>query len=127
MQYRYNIGIKMGGITTMKPVSTLFPENTEECRRAYLLGYCNGYNDGIRGREREGMPPPSEPIETLEISPRAYNCLHCAGFRYLSEVAALPECEIRKMRNLGKITANEIALALHKSGITGTDWELFLL
>lgn len=111
----------------MKPISTLFPNNTEECRKAYLLGYHAGYSDGISGKEKDRVQAPSDPIEAMDLSGRAHSCLHYAGYRLISEVAALPEFDIQRMRNLGKKTANEIALALHKLGIFGTDWDLFLL
>ena len=102
------------------------PDMTDECRKAYLLGYRAGYQDAVSGKGNEKKIPP-EPIEVLSLSTRAYNCLHFAGLRYISEVAALPEQKIIQMKNLGKVTANEIAVALYKYGIHGTDWDLFLL
>ena len=101
-----------------------FPDLSAECRKAYILGYRAGYRDGIIGKKNE-IPP--EPIEALALSTRAYHCLHYAGWRFVSEVAALKEPQIIQMRNLGKVTANEIALSLQKHGIYGTDWDLFLL
>lgn len=103
-----------------------FPEMSDECRKAYLLGYRAGYQDAVSGKGNETKIPP-EPIEVLSLSTRAYNCLHFTGLRYISEVAALPEQKIIQMKNLGKITANEIALAMQKHGIYGTDWDLFQL
>ena len=100
---------------------------TDECRKAYILGYRAGYQDGIMGKEKEVVKTPPDPIEILELSTRAYNCLYHAGLRHISDVAALQEQKIIQMRNLGKVTANEIALALHKHGIYGTEWDLFLL
>ena len=101
------------------------PDMTDECRKAYLLGYRAGYRDAMQGKEIIEIPP--DPIELLPLSTRAYNCLHYAGLRYVSEVAVLQEQKIIQMKNLGKITANEIALALQKQGIYGTDWDLFQL
>ena len=104
-----------------------YSEMSDECRKAYILGYRAGYEDAMEGKEKESIQIPPEPIETLPLSTRAYHCLHFAGLRYISEVAALPEQKIMQMKNLGKITANEIALALHKHGIYGSEWDLFLL
>ena len=102
-------------------------EMSDECRKAYILGYRVGYQDAVSGKGRETGEIPPDPIEVLTLSTRAWNCLHFAGLRYISEVAALPEQKIIQMKNLGKITANEIAVALYKYGIHGTDWDLFLL
>ena len=101
------------------------PESAEAFRKAYLLGYRAGYQDAMEGRGKETQTIPPDPIEVLPLSTRAYNCLHFAGLRYVSEVAALPEQKILQMRNLGKVTANEIAHALHQYGIHDTDWDLF--
>ena len=101
------------------------PDMNDECRKAYLLGYRAGYQNAMQGKETIEIPP--DPIEILSLSTRAYNCLHYAGLRYISEVATLPELKIIQMKNLGKITANEIALALQKQGIYGTAWDLFQL
>ena len=108
-------------------VKICFPEMNDQCRKAYLLGYRAGYQDGLDQKIRGAETIPADPIEILSLSTRACNCLRFAGLRYVSEVAALPAEKIYKMRNLGEVTANEIALALHKYGICGTDWELFLL
>ena len=102
-----------------------FSDMTDECRKAYILGYRAGFQDAARGAETPHLPP--DPVEVLMLSTRAFNCLRFAGLRYVSEVATLPEQKIIQMKNLGKITANEIALALHSHGISGTDWDLFLL
>ena len=104
-----------------------FPEMNDECRKVYLLGYRAGYQDGLDQKIRGAETIPADPIEILSLSTRACNCLRFAGLRYVSEVAALSLEKIQHMRNLGKVTANEIAVALHKYGICGTDWELFLL
>ena len=104
-----------------------FPEMNDECRKAYLLGYRTGYQDALNQTASETKTIPTDPIEVLALSTRACNCLRFAGLRYVSEVAALPAEKIQQMRNLGKITASEIAHALHSHGIHGTDWDLFLL
>lgn len=104
-----------------------FPDMSDECRKAYMLGYRAGYQDAASGKKDDTKEMHSDPIEALPLSTRAYNCLHFAGPQYVSEVAALPQQRIEQMKNLGKITANEVALVLRKHGIYGTDWELFLI
>ena len=97
----------------------------EECKKAYILGYRAGYQDAVSGKDIERPQVPPDPIEVLTLSTRAYNCLYFAGLRYVADVAAAKESKIVQMKNLGKVTANEIAMALHRHGIHGTDWDLF--
>ena len=104
-----------------------FPEMSEECRNAYLLGYRAGYQDALAGKDNKPENIPADPIEVLALSTKTYNCLRHAGLRYVSDVAALTAENIYRMRNLGKVTANEVATALQSFGIHGTDWDLFLL
>ena len=104
-----------------------FPDMNDECRKAYLMGYRAGYGDAVSGKKEPTTQVPPDPIEVLPLSTRAYNCLYFAGLRYVSEVAALPEQKIMQMKNLGKVTANEIAQVLQNRGIYGTEWDLFRL
>ena len=66
------------------------------------------------------------PIGAMGLSTRAYNCLFFAGCRFVSDVVRLRGEQILQMRNLGKVTAAEIAGALENLGIRGTDWDLYL-
>jgi DNA-directed RNA polymerase alpha subunit len=97
--------------------------------KGYLRGYHTGYDDALAGRER--MPFSSNAavdisIEKMGLSTRAYNCLHRFGCRFASDVASLSQMQILQMRNLGKITAGEIAGVLEDLGIHGTHWETYL-
>lgn len=100
---------------------------------AFRKGYDQGYQRGMEDA-RSGIVPEKAadtvlnlPLETLGLSSRALNCLHSAGFQRIREIADCPEKRILVMRNLGRITANEIAQALTARGVRNTDWERFLL
>ena len=116
----------------MRPVKLLFSKSSdpEACRKAYILGYRAGYQDGQCGNADTTRPSYdtlstlSEPVEAMPLSTHAYNCLSRSGCRYVGDVAKLSVSEIRRIRNMGKITAAEIVQALSTYGITDTDWEL---
>lgn len=100
--------------------------------KGYSLGYQTGYADG-RNDAIHGVDPAyvsddilKLPIQDMDLSSRAFNCLVRAGYKYIGDVAALRDTQIRVMRNLGKVSANEIAQALRSYGILHTDWDLYL-
>ena len=104
-----------------------------EYDKGYSAGYQAGYQDGTTdaacGRTR---PVASDeilnlPIEQLGLSTRAYNCMVAAQCRRIGDVARLTEEQIATMKRLGRISANEIALALHAQGIKRTAWDNYLI
>ena len=97
--------------------------------KGYLRGYHTGYDDALAGRER--VPFSSNAavdisIEKMGLSIRAYNCLYRSDCQCAGDVAELKTSQILQIRNLGKVTAGEIARALEKLEIHGTDWEAYL-
>ena len=48
------------------------------------------------------------PIEELDLSVRAYNCLKRAGHHTLQDLTNMTESEIMKIRNLGKKSLKEV-------------------
>ena len=105
-------------------------QNTREAyRRGYLQGYRAGYQDAKEGKSGIVMDSDDAaelPIGAMGLSTRAYNCLFFAGCRFVSDVVKLRDLQILQMRNLGKVTAREIAGVLENLGIRGTDWEAYL-
>ncbi len=99
---------------------------TKGYRQGYLTGYSEGYQDCKNGKDPL-QNVPDLPLEYLELSTRAINCLHGAQCYRLPEVAALPLETIQQMRNLGKQTAYEITAALHKQNIFHTAWDHYHL
>ena len=98
-------------------------------RKGYLQGYRAGYQDAKEGKSEIAIVSADVaglPIGAMGLSTRAYNCLHRFGCRFASDVASLSQIQILQMRNLGKITAGEIAGVLEDLAIHGTHWETYL-
>lgn len=104
-------------------------KNRDAYQNGYRMGYRAGYEDGISGKPKINMEAATAayPVEMMGLSTRAYNCLYLSGCHSVGDVAQLKENKIRQIRNLGKITDAEIAYALERMGITGTDWEILNL
>ena len=68
----------------------------------------------------------NQPIESLSLSVRAYNCLVAADCKRVGDVVRLSEEEIATMRHLGKVSANEVAQAIRRHGIEHSAWEKYL-
>ncbi len=59
-----------------------------------------------------------KPIEDLELSVRAYNCLKSAGINTVLELVQKTESELLKTKNFGKRSLDEIKEVLEKHGLT---------
>ncbi|GAB6184028.1 DNA-directed RNA polymerase subunit alpha [Thermodesulfovibrio hydrogeniphilus] len=59
-----------------------------------------------------------KPIEDLELSVRAYNCLKSAGINTVLELVQKTENELLKTKNFGKRSLDEIKEVLEKHGLT---------
>ncbi len=59
----------------------------------------------------------AEPIESLDLSARAYNCLVAAGIKTVGELVQYPEDEVMKFRNLGKKSLETIKNRLADRGL----------
>lgn len=98
----------------------------------YYKGYIAGYRDGLKAAhsgqsaELHDESVTGLPILAMALSSRARNCLTQAGCRYVSDVAMLSERQIATMRNLGTITAAEIANWLDTHGICYSAWNQYL-
>lgn len=57
---------------------------------------------------------PCTPIERLNLSPRAYNCLRRAGISRIEQLLAMDDEDYRNIRNLGKKSTEEIKQKLMK-------------
>ena len=63
------------------------------------------------------------PIEELDLSVRAYNCLKRAGHHTLQDLTALSESEMMKIRNLGKKSLKEVIDKIKEMGLKFRDEE----
>lgn len=54
------------------------------------------------------------PLEDMELSVRAYHCLQRAGYKTIGDVVSRIEgrADLLKIRNMGKLSANEVMLGL---------------
>lgn len=57
------------------------------------------------------------PVEELELSVRAHNCLKAANIKNLSELVQLQESELLKFRNFGRKSLAELAEVVDISGL----------
>lgn len=58
-----------------------------------------------------------KPIEDLELSVRAYNCLKSSGINIIAELIQRTESELLKTKNFGKRSLDEIKEVLAKHGL----------
>lgn len=101
--------------------------------KGYHEGYHAGYQNGVYDTQH-GVTLTCQdneqfhlPIECMKISTRARSCLKLANLETIGDVARVSGERIRTMRNLGKITAGEIAKALQEMGIHHTEWEPYIV
>lgn len=106
---------------------------TSEYNRGYSVGYSEGYSDGkIDGAAGITKPYASDevlsrPIESLNLSTRAHSCLRMAQCKRIGDVVRLTDERISTMRQLGKMSANEIAQAIRALDIQQSAWDKYLL
>ena len=96
--------------------------------KAYIAGYCAGVADAYTGNVRTFPSNDSAglPIEAMELSTRACNCLLRSGCKTVADVFALDEHTVRTMRNLGTKTASEIANWMIAHGYCCDVWSQYL-
>ena len=104
---------------------------------AYNKGYAQGYSAGYTYCTTDQQHPSAHnhspgnihnlPIENMGLSSRAYHCLKSAGYLYVHDIAELDSTKIARIRGLGARSANEVALALQKLGLTFTVWNNYIL
>ena len=106
---------------------------TSEYNRGYSVGYSEGYSDGkVDGAAGITKPYASDevlnrPVESLNLSTRARSCLRLAKCKRIGDVVRLTDETISTMRQLGKVSANEIAQAIKSLGIERSAWDRYLL
>jgi len=105
----------------------------EEYTRGFESGYVKGYEaaetdtrNGFTRTERD-ISIMSLPLEVLQLDVRPYNCLYYNGCRTVGDCIRMNEYDIKRIRNLGKKSADAIARALQRMDIRNTDWDQFLI
>lgn len=104
-------------------------EHSKGFTAGYRAGYQDGQKDAALGVRREYGSEEilNQPIESLNLSVRANNCLIAADCKRVGDVVRISEEEIATMRHLGKVSANEVAQAIRRHGIEHSAWEKYLL
>lgn len=77
-------------------------------------------SDMTSGLSLEGIPVELllKPVEELELSARAHNCLVSAGKKRIVDLINLTEDELLKVKNFGRKSLREVKDALKSSGLT---------
>lgn len=100
-----------------------------EYSKGYQAGYRSGIadaRDGVKAADAADDDILNLPLEGMNLSARAYNCLHYGGYKRIRDIVSLSEEKIWHIKNLGRVSANEIAKALQEHGILHTAWSSFL-
>lgn len=68
-----------------------------------------------------------QPVDELELSVRAHNCLKAAGIKTLANLVTLQESDLLKFRNFGRKSLAELTDVVYQNGLTfGMDVAPFL-
>lgn len=59
-----------------------------------------------------------QPVDELELSVRAHNCLKAANIKVLAELVSLQETDLLKFRNFGRKSLAELTDVVYHSGLT---------
>ncbi|MDD2469639.1 MAG: DNA-directed RNA polymerase subunit alpha [Bacilli bacterium] len=81
------------------------------------------FTDAIKNLMKKSTDDPRQkalemPIEELELSVRAYNCLRRAAIYTVQDLINKTENEMRKIRNLGKISLEEVTNKVKELGLS---------
>jgi DNA-directed RNA polymerase subunit alpha len=81
------------------------------------------FTDAIKSLMKKSNDDPKQktlemPIEELELSVRAYNCLRRAAIYTVQDLVNKTENEMRKIRNLGKISLEEVMNKVKELGLS---------
>jgi DNA-directed RNA polymerase subunit alpha len=81
------------------------------------------FTDAIKVLMKKSTDDPRQkalemPIEELELSVRAYNCLRRASINNVQDLVNKTENEMRKIRNLGKISLEEVINKVKELGLS---------
>ena len=83
--------------------SAALPEYLQKAVRC-----ANADNVSERNSPFAETPALNTPLEDLELSVRSYNCLMRADIKTVSDLLAISEPELMKIRNMGKTSVKEI-------------------
>jgi DNA-directed RNA polymerase alpha subunit len=91
----------------------------ERDRREKLEAIVNDLSKAVGEKsEYVGNTGEKTPIEDLQLSVRSYNCLRIAKLYYAEDVAKLSAARLRRIRNLGQKSIDEIVNKLNANGFS---------
>ena len=89
-----------------------------------LLKYLTGLESVLADKEEDSVAKTLEtPIEELDLSVRAYNCLKRDAIHTLQDLTSKSESEMMKIRNLGKKSLKEVMDKVKDMGLKFRDEE----
>lgn len=107
---------------------SLTPEEAMALSAKILIEHLNiitdlneiAYISGIMAEKKEDTITKTleTPIEEIEFSVRAYNCLKRANINTVQDLISKKESEVTKIRNLGKKSLKEVIDKVHEMGLT---------
>lgn len=98
----------------------------------YQQGYAAGYQAGVEAARNGRIPQEYKsnitelPVDAMDVSTRAKNCLRNIGCRTIADVLALDSLVLARARNLGCKTAKEIAHWLTAQDLPYSAWNQYL-
>lgn len=103
------------------------PKDAQYCK-AYIMGYRDGVRDAQSGKNLANIDSDllKLPVEAMEITTRARNCLLWTKCYTVGDVLHLDADDIRKIRNMGPKTATQIAHWLTAHGFYCSAWTEYL-
>lgn len=92
------------------------------------IGYKQCLEDVEKGKTSEGYDVDliSTRFEEMELSVRSANCMRAKGYEKVADIMGLTDYQITRIRNLGKKSIAEVAGALKRLGVTGTEWDKYM-
>ena len=92
----------------------------------YNRGYKDGYNEaqGIVTKTQNNNDKITMPIENLNLSLRAYNCIKRAKIDTVADLILKTEEDMMKVRNLGRKSFEEVRNKLYEMGLSFYEQDL---
>ena len=107
------------------------------CTQEYQKGYNLGFSDGYKKAEsdqnkKDNISCCTEdikdlPLEALNLSKRSLSCMIRVGYKTVGDILKIDESDIYRIRNFGRISADEVARKLKEIGIENTSWDKFII
>lgn len=92
-------------VSALRMNNNAYKEYFDELNKIILKGHVIGINGNL-------------PVDDLDLSVRAFNCIKAAKIETLYELAGMTEYELLRFRNFGKKSIEEIRELLKEHGLT---------